>query len=82
MAMVLSVPVQAAEWTAEPDISLRSGYNDNVLLDTGPHTSVWETNLIASSKFGVAKENQGLFGDAGSPFGVSRVAADVKVATC
>ena len=65
MAMVLSVPVQAAEWTAEPDISLRSGYNDNVLLDTGPHTSVWETNLIASSKFGVAKENQGLFGDAG-----------------
>jgi hypothetical protein len=63
--MSISLKVQAAEWTAEPDISLRRGYNDNVLLSTGPHSSVWETNLIASSKFGVAKENQGLFGDAG-----------------
>ena len=63
--MALALPVQAAEWTAEPDISLRSGYNDNVLLTTGPHSSVWETDLIASTKFGVAKENQGLFGDAG-----------------
>jgi hypothetical protein len=35
------------------------------LLSTGPHSSVWETDLIASTKFGVAKENQGLFGDAG-----------------
>ena len=65
LAIALSVPVQSAEWTAEPDISLRSGYNDNVLLVTGPHSSVWETDLSASTKFGVAKENQGLFGDAG-----------------
>ena len=65
LAMALAVPVQAAEWTAEPDLSLRSGYNDNYLLSTGPHSSVWETDLIASTKFGVAKENQGLFGDAG-----------------
>ena len=65
IAILLSVPAHAAEWTAEPDISLRSGYNDNVLLVTGPHTSVWETDLSASTKFGVARENQGLFGDAG-----------------
>ena len=62
---LISLPALAAEWTAEPDISLRGGYNDNVLLSTGPHSSVWETDLIASTKFGVAKENQGLFGDAG-----------------
>jgi hypothetical protein len=65
LALALAVPTQAAEWTAEPDISLRGGYNDNVLLSTGPHSSVWEADLIASTKFGVAKENQGLFGDAG-----------------
>jgi len=64
-ASVILSPAQAAEWTAEPDISLRSGYNDNVLLVTGSHSSVWETDLSASTKFGVAKENQGLFGDAG-----------------
>jgi hypothetical protein len=62
---LISFPAQAAEWTAEPDLSLRYGYNDNVLLSTGPHSSVWEADLIASTKFGVAKENQGLFGDAG-----------------
>ena len=65
LVIALSVPVPAAEWTAEPDISLRSGYNDNVLLVSGSHSSVWETDLSASTKFGVAKENQGLFGDAG-----------------
>jgi len=65
LVMALAVKVPAAEWTAEPDISLRSGYNDNVLLDPRPHTSVWETDLSAASKFGVARENQGLFGDAG-----------------
>jgi opacity protein-like surface antigen len=61
---VISFQAQAAEWTAEPRISLLSGYNDNYLLTTQPHSSVWEADLIASSKFGVAKENQGLFGNA------------------
>jgi len=65
LSMALAVSVQGAEWSAEPDISLRGGYNDNVLLSTGPHSSVWEADLIASSKFGVARENQGLFGDVG-----------------
>ena len=66
IVMAISMQGHAAEWTAEPDISLRSGYNDNYLLSTGPHSSVWETDLIASTKFGVAKENQGLFGDVGT----------------
>jgi len=61
----MSFSTLAAEWTAAPDISLRSGYNDNILLVAGPHSSVWETDLSASTRFGVARENQGLFGDAG-----------------
>ncbi|MGB5708576.1 MAG: hypothetical protein WBM41_17325, partial [Arenicellales bacterium] len=65
LALALAVPAQAAEWTAAPNISLKSGYNDNYRLTSLPHSSVWEADLIASSRFGVAKENQGLFGDAG-----------------
>ena len=80
--MALAVPVQSAEWTAEPDISLRSGYNDNYLLSTGPHSSVWEADLIASTKFGVAKENQGLFGDAGVTVRRFSGGSGLKAVTC
>ena len=62
--LLLSLPAQAAEWLVEPTISLRAGYNDNIRLDTGPHDSVWETALTPSVRFGVAKENRGLFGKA------------------
>ncbi|MGB5179988.1 MAG: hypothetical protein WBP44_14810, partial [Gammaproteobacteria bacterium] len=65
IVMAISVQGHAAEWTAAPDISLRSGYNDNYRLTSAPHSSVWESVLSASSRFGVAKENQGLFGVAG-----------------
>jgi hypothetical protein len=58
------LPGQAAEWSAEPRISLRSGYNDNVRLTTAKHDSVWEVAVTPAVKFGVAKENQGLFGNA------------------
>ena len=62
--LLLSLPAQAAEWLIEPAISLRSGYNDNIRLDTGPEDSVWETALTPSVRFGVAKEDRGLFGKA------------------
>lgn len=66
LVFVLAIPplAQAAEWSAEPKISLRTGYNDNIRLTTLPHDSVWETDITPAIKFGVAKENQGLFGDA------------------
>lgn len=54
----------AAEWSAEPNISLRSGYNDNIRLTASGHDSVWETALTPAVNFGVSKENQGLFGNA------------------
>jgi len=65
IALAISTPCQAAEWTAEPKISLRTGFNDNIRLTAAAHDSVWETALSPSVKFGVAKENQGLSGDAG-----------------
>jgi hypothetical protein len=64
-ALAMPLSVQAAEWSAEPKISLRTGYNDNIRLKSADHDSVWETALSPSVKFGAAKETQGLFGDAG-----------------
>ena len=64
IVLVLPLSIQAAEWSAEPKISLRTGYNDNIRLTAAEHDSVWETDLTPAVKFGVAKENQGLFGNA------------------
>ena len=62
--LLLSLPAQAAEWLVEPTISLRTGYNDNIRLDTLSEEPVWETAVTPSVRFGVAKENRGLFGKA------------------
>jgi hypothetical protein len=64
LLLALSLPVHAAEWSAEPSVSLRSGYNDNYRLTTAPHDSVWETDLTPAVRFGVETENRGLFGNA------------------
>jgi hypothetical protein len=64
LLLALSQSVQAAEWSVEPRISARSGYNDNIRLTTGDHDSVWEADVTPAVKFGVEKENQGLFGNA------------------
>ncbi len=60
----VSLPVHAAEWSVEPTVSLRSGYNDNIRLTTASHDSVWEADVTPAVKFGVSRENQGLFGNA------------------
>ncbi|MGB5443392.1 MAG: hypothetical protein WBN57_12360, partial [Gammaproteobacteria bacterium] len=65
IALFMSMSAHAAEWSVEPKISLRTGYNDNIRLTTLDHDSVWEAALSPSVRFGVAKENQGLVGDAG-----------------
>jgi len=64
LLLALSHSVQAAEWSVEPRISARSGYNDNVRLTTADHDSVWEADVTPAVKFGVSTENQGLFGNA------------------
>ena len=74
LVIVLAMPMlaQAAEWSAEPKISLRTGFNDNIRMTDAAHDSVWETALSPSVKFGVAQENRGLSGDAG--FAIRRFA--------
>ena len=62
LALLHTVHCQAAEWSAEPKISVKSGYNDNIRLTTAEHDSVWETDVTPSVKFGAASENSGLFG--------------------
>lgn len=57
--------VPAAEWSAEPRISLRTGYNDNIRLTTRDHDSVWEAALSPAIKFGLKTETSGISGDAG-----------------
>ena len=63
LLMGLSLPVFAAEWSVEPSVSARSGYNDNYRLTTADHDSVWEADVTPAVKFGVSTENQGLFGN-------------------
>jgi hypothetical protein len=64
LALAIVLPCQAAEWSVEPKVSIRSGYNDNIRLTTRDHDSVWETAVTPSIKFGGAEENRGLFGNA------------------
>jgi len=65
ITLVMSLPLPAAEWSAEPAVSLRTGYNDNLRLTADAHDPVWEANFSPSVRFGVATENKGLTGDAG-----------------
>ena len=37
----ISLNVQAAEWAAEPAITVRGEYNDNIRLTSAPHDDVW-----------------------------------------
>jgi hypothetical protein len=55
LTMVLAVPVagMAAEWTAQPSITARHEYNDNINLSIHPHSSVRGSFLTPSLDFGV-----------------------------
>jgi hypothetical protein len=64
LAISFILPCQAAEWSVEPRISVKAGYNDNIRLTSADHDSVWETAVTPSIKFGGAEENSGLFGNA------------------
>ena len=64
LLLLFALPAGAAEWLIEPKISLRGGYNDNIRLDPGSEDAVWEKAIEPSVRFGVAKEDRGLFGKA------------------
>src|SRR6266478_2419447 len=42
---------RAAEWSAEPSVSLRADYNDNINLSPAPHPRVWGIKLSPDVKF-------------------------------
>ena len=47
-ALAGSTPLDAAEWVAEPAVTLRGEYNDNIRLTTAEHDSVWGVILEPS----------------------------------
>ena len=42
---------QAAEWSVEPSVGLRTEYNDNINLSPAPHPDVWGIKLSPDVKF-------------------------------
>lgn len=44
-ALTANLPANAAEWVAEPTVSLRQSYDDNIRLTNASHDSVWGTTL-------------------------------------
>lgn len=65
LTLALSSAAYPAEWSTEPRISLRTGYNDNIRLTPQDHDSVWEAAFSPAVRFGVKTETSGLSGDAG-----------------
>jgi hypothetical protein len=51
--LAVPAPGQAAEWTAQPAITARHEYNDNINLSIHPHSSVRGSFLTPSLDFGV-----------------------------
>ncbi len=64
LVTLIIAPCQAAEWSIEPKLELKAGYNDNIRLTTADHDSVWETAVTPRVKFGTAEENWGVHGNA------------------
>jgi hypothetical protein len=60
LSLAFCLSAEAAEWSVRPEISLRSGFNDNIRLESTPHDSVWETILTPLAQFGVATPRQGI----------------------
>jgi len=56
LALCLCAPLlaQAAEWSLQPRVVYRTGYNDNISLTRAPHDGVWVNTLEPALLFGVA----------------------------
>ncbi len=62
--MLLPLVSLAAEWSAEPSVSLKEEYNDNIHLTMVKHPSVTATTLSPSVKFNYATEISNVSGGA------------------
>lgn len=56
LAAVTSPCALAAEWVAEPSVSLRGEYNDNIRLTTAEHDAVW--GLILHPKLALSRRTE------------------------
>ena len=59
---------EAAEWSAEPSLSLRGVYNSNLILTAAPHTETWGYWVSPGVKFAGATENLEVSGRAAADF--------------
>ena len=51
MQVLAASPSEAAEWSMEPSVDLRTEYNDNINFTSAPHPSVWGVILSPDVKF-------------------------------
>ncbi len=50
-------PAMPAEWSAEPSLSVREEFNDNILFTSAPHRAVWGSTVSPGLKFSVLSES-------------------------
>jgi hypothetical protein len=69
MAVTLACPVtQATEWSFEPAVNTKIGYDDNIFLSTDNEIDSTELTLAPSAKFSVRTPRSGLSGTLGFTF--------------
>lgn len=61
----LAQPLEAAEWSLEPTLSVRTRYDDNFRLGTRNELAVWETSLLPKLTFARKTELSQIEGIAG-----------------
>ncbi|BCA57135.1 conserved exported protein of unknown function [Nitrospira sp. KM1] len=69
--MVLSATFmrsEAAEWSAQPSLSVRGQYNSNLLLTSSPHEGVWGVWASPGMKFAGSTENFEMSGRTAADF--------------
>lgn len=59
---------KAAEWSAEPALSVRGVYNSNLILTSAPHSDTWGHWISPGVKFAGATENLEVSGRAAADF--------------
>jgi hypothetical protein len=64
-ALSAGAAVQAAEWSLDPEVSVRARYDDNYRLTVDDKLPVWETALLPKLTFARATENSRMAGVAG-----------------
>lgn len=58
----------AAEWELDPQIALRTGYNDNIRISTDDELSSTEATLLPSATFRYETPTSGISGRLGFKF--------------